>query len=79
MEKVSARGCGRKGRMTKLNEMYIVDLFTDNNWSRHSWHNNQDIAEINAEVVVQSRKCNCRIVKEGTIISEIKYGGVNDG
>jgi hypothetical protein len=48
----------------------LVQILRDNEWVESSWHKNYEIAEINAEVILKSKKCPVRIVYDGKIIYE---------
>jgi hypothetical protein len=50
---------------------YVVEIFVDNEWKRHSWHTRENYATINAETISKSRKCPARIIHGGKIIKEV--------
>lgn len=53
---------------------YRVETWSssDNCYIQHSAHKNEDHAKINAEVVSKSRKCEVRVIYEGSIIYLVK-------
>lgn len=53
---------------------YRVELFINNNWVTKSWHKNEDFALINAENLSKERKCDARVVHNGTIVQCFKKG-----
>lgn len=61
--------------MTKYNKprknQHIVEVFINNEWQLHSWHDNKNYALINAETISNSRKCPARIIHGGKIIKEV--------
>lgn len=50
--------------------MFRVEYLNGAAWVRHSWHINQDIAVINAEVIHKSRRCAARVISHGKIVAE---------
>ena len=52
-------------------EIYIVEMFEDNVWVNHSYHQNEEWAIINADVAYNSHKSSVRVIKEGKIIYAI--------
>ena len=51
--------------------MYRVELWTKNEWCINSWHQNEDHAQITAQVLSKSRNVPARIIKDGLIIFEV--------
>lgn len=51
--------------------MYKVEYFDNNEWILRSWHVNQYIADINAEVAVQKWP-KARVVYQGKVVSIFK-------
>lgn len=49
-------------------EQHSVEIFENNEWVKHSWHKDLDIAIINADVAHNSRKLPVRIITGGKII-----------
>jgi len=49
-------------------DIYIVEVFMDNEWIRYSYHCNQCKAVINAEVIHNSRNAPVRVIHEGQIV-----------
>ena len=48
--------------------MAKVEIFDKNEWCLSSWHNDKEIAIINAEVLHDSRKKDVRVIELGQII-----------
>ncbi len=53
--------------------MFIIEFY-DDSWIRHSYHQNQEWAEISGEVIFKSRGCQVRLVKNGAII--MRWGDI---
>jgi hypothetical protein len=50
---------------------YIVEVFTNNQWNKHSFHKGQEYAEVNMDVASRSKRCPARIIYNGNIVAEV--------
>ena len=55
-----------------LKDKFIIELKTGSSWAKESFHNNQEYAEINAEVLSQSRNCSARIKFHNKVVKQYK-------
>ena len=61
-------------RTVTLMHKYRVEIFIDNNWRRWSTHKHEENARFNAESIHNSRKCDVRVIYQGTVILMLVAG-----